>query len=268
MGWLDRYCVIAGAVCVVGVGVRLLRLWKTARRSTPRFRPEARPAPQPGRLITLARTLWGPWPRFCGRANPVWSIGCAAYHLAIATVVLGYVLSLCLLVVRIGQGRSLPDALSGQIGSHAWYPANLAALVVGNSEPAAGRFLFGAWHPAFVRVTHAEVAFALAGNLCLLVSLLRRRMGAVLRDLDPAARDIRHPGRFSIGHFLVRALVFLIVQSELAARLNWWPDGVYVHVVLAMTFLAALPYSYLAHIFYSPLAVGLAYRRRRDRVTA
>ena len=268
MGWLDRYCVIAGAVCAVGMGGRLLRLWRTARQSPPRFRPEARPVPRPGRLPTLARTLWGPWPRFCGRANPVWSIGCAAYHLAITTVVLGYGLSLVLLVVRIGQGRSLPDALSGQLGAHAWYPANLAALVVGNSEPAAGRFLFGAGHRAFVMVTHAEVAFALAGNLCLLVSLLRRRMGAVLGDLDPAARDIRHPGRFSIEHFLVRGLIFLIVQSELAARLAWWPGGVTLHVALAMTFLAALPYSYLAHILYSPLAVGLAYRRRRDGVTA
>lgn len=268
MGWLDGYCLLAGAACALGTGARLLRLWRAARQSPPPCSPQPRPTPRPGRLIALAQTLWGPWPRFCARANPVWSLGCLAYHLAIATVVLGYGTSLALLIVRMAQGCSLPDALSGQLGPHAWHPANLAAFVFGNSEPAAGRFLFGAGHRAFVLATHGEVALALTGNACLLFSLLKRRMGAVLHDLDPAARGIRRSGRLSLEHLLVRGLIFLIVQTELVARLHAFPGIVYIHVALAMTFLAVLPYSYLAHILYAPLALGLGYRRRRAGVTA
>lgn len=268
MGWLDFYCLVAGVVCAMGLGVRLLRLWKAARQGSPPQNPQPRPTPRLGRWVALTRTLWGPWTRFCARANPIWSVGCIAYHLAIATVVLGYGISLALLMLRIAQGCTLPDVLSGQPVPSAWHPANLAALVFGNSEPAAGRFLFGAGHRAFVLATHVEVALALTGNSCLLFSLLRRRMGAVLHDLDPAARGVRQPGRFSLGHFLVRGLIFLIVQTELIARLHPFPGIVTVHVALAMTFLGVLPYSYLAHIFYSPLAVWLGYRRRREGVTA
>lgn len=109
--------------------------------------------------------------------------------------------------------------------------------------------------------------FAVIGNVCLLTSLLRRRMEAVLRDLDAVTHSLRRRGRFSVEHLVVRGLIFLIIQAELVARLRLWPQVVYGHVFLAMILLMLLPFSYLAHVVYSPVALVLGYRRRRDHVT-
>ena len=266
MGWLDLYCVIACAVCVAGLGSKFLRLWAAARRTPPLPKPEntSRSAP----MATLVEAVGRPWVAFCARANPCWTVGSLAYHLAIIVVVSGYALSLACLAVRLWQGQPFPGVLSGQATIEAYHPANVAALVFGNSEPAASRFLFGRGHRLFVLATHAEVFFALLGNLCLLVSLCRRRMGAILHDLDPVASGLRRPGRFSFEHMMVRGLIFLIIQAELMARLGLWPQLVYVHVFLAMTFLLVLPFTYLVHVLYAPVALALGYRRCRDHVNA
>jgi hypothetical protein len=269
MGALDLYCVIACTVCVAGLGSKLVRLGAAARRTPALPRPEnAMAGKAPGPTGTLAKSVAQPWRAFCARANPCWSAGCIAYHLAIAIVVCGYTLSLACLVVRLGQGRPFPHALLGQPTLGAYHPSNIAALVFGNSEPAASRFLFGRGHHFFVLATHAEVLLALFGNACLLVSLFRRRMGAVLHDLDTITSGLRRSGRFSVEHLVVRGLIFLIIQAELVARLHLWPQVVYLHVVLAMTFLVLLPFSYLTHVVYTPVALALGYRRRRDRITA
>jgi len=269
MGLFDLYCLLACTVCVAGLGSKLVRLCAAVRLtpSLPSPTPDPK-APAVGLAKTLVRSLTGPFRSFCARANPCWTVGCFAYHMAIVTVAVGYALSLGLLAIRLGHGQSLPDVLSGQPTPDAWHPSNILALIFGNSEPAAARFLFGRGHRAFVVATHAEVVFAVAGNLCLLCTLCRRQMGAVLHDLDPAASSLRRAGRFSTEHMVVRALVFLIIQAELVARLRLWPQVVYIHVFLAASFLALLPFSYLAHIFYTPVALVLGYHRRRDRVTA
>lgn len=269
VGPLDIYCLVAGSVCVVGLSNMLIRLCAAVRRTPSLPKPETKPVSRfVGNTVTLARFLGRPWQSFCARANPWWTVGCIAYHLAISTVVLGYALSLGLLAVRLCQGRALPDLLSGQPVPSAHGPAHIAALIFGNSEPTVGRFLLGRGYRLFLLATHAEVVFALTGNVCLVYSLLRGRMGAILHDLDAVTLGLRRPGRFSIEHLIVRGLIFLIVQAELIARLQVWPQVVYWHVALAMTFLMLLPFSYLAHVFYSPVALVLGYRRRRDRVTA
>jgi len=269
LGALDWYCVLACTVCAAGLGGKLVRLGLAARRTPALPRPKNPTGVKaPGRTATLAQSIAQPWRSFCARANPCWAAGCVAYHLALGIVASGYALSLVCLVMRLGQGRPLPHALSGQSTLDAYHPSNLAALIFGNAEPAASRFLFGRGHRLFVLATHAEVILALFGNLCLLVTLLRRRMGAVLHDLDAAALGLRRSGRFSFEHLVVRGLIFLIIQAELIARLCLWPQGVYLHVVLAMTFLMVLPFSYLTHVLYTPVALVVGYRRRRDRVTA
>jgi hypothetical protein len=269
MSPLDLYCLLAYAICLTGLGSKLVRLCRAARRTPALPKPEPESTSQSvGDATTLAHSLWAPWRLFCARANPCWTVGCIAYHLAIVTVILGYALSFGILAMRVCQGRPLPDVLSGQPTPGAYHPANIAALIFGNADPAAGRFLFGHGQHLFVLATHVEVMFAVIGNVCLLTSLLRRRMGAVLRDLDAVTHGLRLRGQFSVEHLVVRGLIFLIIQAELVARLRLWPQVVYGHVFLAMTLLILLPFSYVAHVVYSPVALVLGYRRRRNRVTA
>jgi hypothetical protein len=269
MSWLDVYASVAIALLLTGLAATFSRWTGLLRRSQPR--PEASPGPSVvvrASLSALGDVMFRPWRHFSLRANPVWTIGCAVYHVAIATVLATYAVSLCLLVVRFASGTPVPDALSGVCTPSALRPSNLLGLIFANTEPVPARFLFGRVDSAVIAATSVDVGLAELGNLCLLATLLLGRMGAVLHDLDPAARSVRLAGRRSLERGLVRSVIFLIIQSEIITRLHIWPAALYGHVFLGATLLAIAPYCYVAHVFYAPLVLAHAWQRRRTGAVA
>ncbi|ABU57013.1 hypothetical protein [Roseiflexus castenholzii] len=262
---------IAITVFLIGVGVRLGRFaWALATRR--RFRgvsPTFEHAPRRlGFFEALHAVLFGPIKHFYKRANPTWGRGYLYYHIAIITEVTGYTISALIVFAHIIFGKPVPDVALHMEESFNYTPANLLALIFGNGESLQSHFLFGDFAPYFVGITWIAVGFAVVGNLHLMVTLLRKRSGAVVADIDQAARGIRTPGRLPWDRLLVRSIIFCIIWTELFARLNLVHGIVYVHALLGLALFTLLPFTYLFHMIYNFIAVYYAVQRRMERTIA
>ena len=262
---------VALAVFLIGVGVRMGRfaLALVTRRRFRGVTPTFERAPRRlGFFEALHAVQIGPYRHFYRRANPTWGRGYLFYHVAIITEVIGYTLSAIIVFAHILLGRPVPDVAHHLEGSFNYTPANLLAIIFGNGEPLQAHFLFGDFAPYFVGITWIAVGFAVVGNLHLMITLLRKRSGAVVADIDPPAHGLRTPGRLPWDRLLVRTIIFCIIWTELFARLHLFPGVVYVHALLGMTLFTLLPFTYLFHMVYNFLAVYYAVQRRMARTIA
>ena len=222
--------------------------------------------------LSLARgaidVLVSPVTHFHRNANRTWSRGYMLYHIAIITEVTGYTLSFLILFVRIAIGQSVPDVALHAEKSANYDPSNLLAIVFGNAEAPATQFLFGGFAPYFVAITWVAVGFAVVGNLYLLYTLLRRRNAAVLGDIDKASKGVRIKGRLTWDRLTVRLLIFMIIWTELLARLDVVPGIVFVHAALGLALFTLFPFTYLFHMVYNFVALYCSARRRAIRAVA
>ncbi|WP_322814561.1 hypothetical protein [Chloroflexus sp.] len=212
--------------------------------------------------------LFGPYRHFYRRANPVWGRGYLIYHVAIITEVIGYSISAIIVFVNILLGRSIPDVALHLEHSFNYTPANLLAIIFGNSESYRLNFIFGSFAPYFVGITWIAVGFAVVGNIHLMTVLLRKWSGAVVTDIDSPAHRIHIPGQRPFDRVFIRTIVFFIIWTALLARLHLVPGIVYVHSLLGLALFTLLPFTYLFHMVYNFLTVLYATRRRMARTVA
>lgn len=270
-GFLNVYAYIAFTLFFLGTALKLGRFVRVAiTNRKPRGRtPTALDAPEPMPTFeAIKKVLFGPITHFYLKANRTWARGYMFYHVAIITILSGYALSALILAVRILSGSPVPDVALGIPESYNYSPANLLAIVFGNAEHLQAPYLFGRLAGIFIAVTWVAVLFGLYGNTNLLITILRKKSGAVMDDLDPAARGIRTPGHFSWEHLFVTLLVFSIIWTEILARLELVPGIVYYHAALGLTIFAVFPFTYLFHIVYAFIAVYFAVQRRKNRTIA
>ncbi len=269
--FLNLFAPIALAIFVIGAGLRLGRFARALiiRRHPRGVSPTFEHAPPRLSLgASLYAVLFGPFQHFYRRANPTWGRGYLYYHVAIITEVIGYTISALIVFTRILLGQPVPDVALHLETSFNYSPANLLALIFGNGEALQSRFLFGELAPYVVGITWIAVGFAVIGNLHLMVVLLRRWSGAVVNDIDHAARGIRAPGSLPWDRLVIRTTVFMIIWTELFARLNLIEGIVYVHALLGLILFTLFPFTYLFHMVYNFLAVFYAVRRRMERTIA
>lgn len=268
---LNMIAPMALIIFVVGIGLRFRRWFKVAliggkvRSITEQFEGGPRPASV---WEALTQVIINPITHFFFRANRAWSRGYTLYHMAIMTEATGYSLAALILLFHIVMGHPIPDVSRHVAESHNYSPANLLAIVFGNGEHLQAHFLFGDMATVFVLFTWIAVMFAVAGNLNMLMTVLQKRNGAVLEDIDSAARGMRIAGRMTWDRLAVRFLIFTIIWTELLARLEIVPGIVYLHALLGVTLLALLPFTYLFHMVYNFLAIFYATRRRMQRTIA
>lgn len=262
---LNIFAPIALTVFVVGMSVRMGRWFSavvTPRRMRGRNDTFVDGPPVMGLFAALKAVLINPVTHFYAKANKTWSRGYMLYHFAIVTEVIGYSLSALILLARIVAGQGVPDVGHHLAQSQNYSLANLLAIIFGNGEQLQAHYLFGDFAPLFVGITWIAVACAVSGNLHLMYTLLRGRNGAIVSDIDTAARGIRAKGRLTWDRLLVRSLIFCIIWTELLARLNLVHGVVFVHAALGLTLFTLFPFTYLFHIIYNFLAIFYATRRR------
>ncbi|WP_299756919.1 hypothetical protein [uncultured Chloroflexus sp.] len=268
---LNAIAPVAVAIFVVGVGLRLGRFATaliTKRHPhgvSPTF---VSPPRQLGFFEALNAVLFGPFKHFYRRSNPVWGRGYLLYHVAIITEVVGYSISALIVFANILLARPVPDVAAHLEVSYNYSPANLLAIIFGNGEALQAHFLFGSFAPYFIGITWVAVAFAVAGNLHLMIALFRKWSGAVVGDIDHASTGIRTPGRLPWDRVVIRPIIFCIIWTELLARLHIVPGIVYFHALLGLTLFVLLPFTYLFHMAYNFLAIFYAVRRRMARTIA
>lgn len=270
-GFLNAVAPLALIVFVLGITLKLGR-WLLAvttprpiRGTTQRF--EGGPAPL-GLIPALKAVVVDPVVRFHFRANPIWSRGYVFYHIAIMTEVTGYSLAGLILLGNILLGRPIPDVGAHLAASTNYAPANLLAIVFGNGEHLQAQFLFGGLAPFFVGITWVAVLCAVIGNLHMVYTALRGWGGAVLGDIDPAARGLRQRGRMQWDRVAVRLAIFCIIWTEVLARLEAVEGIVFVHALLGLLLVMLFPFTYLFHIVYNFLAIFYAVQRRMARTIA
>ncbi len=269
--FLTIYAPIAFGLFILGTSIRLGR-WIKAVLTKKKFRgrtESALDAPEPmGTFEALKAVLFGPITHFYLKANKTWARGYIFYHIAIITILSGYGISALILAYHIALGHPVPDVARGLEESYNYTIPNLLAIVFGNAEHLQAPFLFGGLASAFIGVTWIAVLSGLFGNFNLLITILRKKSGAVLSDIDEAAKGIRTHGHFSWEHLFVTLLVFSIIWTEILARLQIVPNIVYYHAALGLTIFAVFPFTYLFHIVYAFIAVYYATKRRIDRTIA
>ncbi len=270
--FLNIFAPIAFTIFVVGLGLRIGRWFKalfTQRKVRGRNAgfPEVS---QPMSLLGGAKdVLFGPVKNFTGRSNRTWNRGYVLYHIAIITEVTGYTLSALILFGRMAMGQMVPDVATHAEQSFNFAPANLLAIIFGNGEHLQAHFLFGDFASIFIGITWVAVTFAVLGNLHLMYSLwTRRNSAAVVSDIDDAAKGVRIKGRLTWDRIAVRSLIFLIIWTELFARLNLIPGIVFVHSALGLALFTLFPFTYLYHMVYNFIALFYSARRRASRVVA
>lgn len=269
--FLNVFAPLALGVFLIGLSLRMGRVLKASvtrrpfRGITPRF--EGAP-PRLGAWEALKAVLFDPINHFYKKANPTWNRGYVFYHMAIITEVMGYSLSALIVGAHILAGGTVPDVALHLKESYNYAPANLLAIIFGNGEPLQAQFLFGSLAPFFVGFTWVAVAFAVIGNLNLMITLLRKRSGAVVNDIDAASRGVRIKGRMTWDRLLIRSLIFTIIWTELFARLDLIHGIVFVHGALGLVLFTLFPFTYLFHMVYSLFAVFFATRRRMARTIA
>jgi nitrate reductase gamma subunit len=269
--FLNAVAPIALAIFVVGIGLRFERWFKAlvTKRKARGVTANYQGGPSPISMREAFRAVVvNPVTHFYSNANRTWSRGYVLYHMAIITEVVGYSLAALILFIHIILGNPVPDVAAHAAQSWNYSPANLLAIVFGNGEHLQSHFLFGGFAPFFVGFTWIAVVFAVAGNLHMMYTALRKRNGAITGAIDPAAKDVRIKGKFMLDRLVVRGLIFTIIWTELLARLEVVEGIVFVHAFLALTLLTILPFTYLFHMVYNFLAIFYATRRRMARTIA
>jgi hypothetical protein len=194
--------------------------------------------------------------------------GYALYHLALFLVIAGYTISAIVLALKVASGVTIPDFHRHIPTEESLSIANLLAFIFGNAEAFPSCFIFGSFAFFFQTVAWVELPLAIIGNICLLYTVLMKRVGSVSRDIDAAACGMRIRGAFSIQHLAVRLAVFCLIATEYIGRMGWITNIVYFHTILALSLLAAFPYTYLVHIPFAPIAIWLAINRARRNAVA
>jgi nitrate reductase gamma subunit len=220
-------------------------------------------------LTAIWNTISFPVTRFNVKANPVIVTGVIFYHLGIITITAGYALSMLMMGWHLALGvTTVPDISTGEAISNNFSYSNILAIIAGNGEVLQSEYLFGPFATAFRLLTWPVVISALFGNSLILFTHLRGRGGAVLRDIDSAAKNLRTKGMFKLSHLLVTFIVYSVIWTEILSRLEVVHGIVYLHAVLAVTLILLLPYTYLFHMVYFPVGVFYASRRWRERYIA
>ncbi|SEM14539.1 hypothetical protein SAMN04489760_10562 [Syntrophus gentianae] len=265
---LTCYFYTAMGLCGFGLLDRFVRLIMVGLPRHTRAAIELVDAPSPPSFGTIAkRLLLGPALHFHYKANRIWTLGCTLYHLAILLTVTGYVVATGILLSKIAGGVAIPDFHRPMPGGNSLAISNLLAFIFGNAEKFPSQFLFGSWAAFFQAIAWFDLPLAVMGNGCLLYTVLRRQVGSIRHRLDDAMIEKQLRGQFSGQRLFVRLMIFSIILAEFIGRMGWMPNIAYYHAVLALSLIAALPFTYLVHIPLSPLAAWLAiWRRRRNAI--
>lgn len=268
---IDIYAPIALILSAIGILYRVgLQVVRLPRPRYPGMAHNLLDAPPKLDWLTAVwNVLSFPVTRFNVRANPLVVTGVIFYHLGIITIAGGYALSLLMLGWHLALGvTTVPDISTGAAVSNNFSYSNIFAIIAGNGEPLQAAYLFGPFAEIFRFATWPVVISALFGNSLILFTHLRGRGGAVLNDLDGAAKNVRVKGMFKISHLLVTFIVYSVIWTEILSRLEVVPGIVYLHAILAATLILLLPYTYLFHMVYFPVGVYYAGRRWRERYIA
>ncbi len=269
--FLEVYTPIALAIAAFGilyrVGTHAMRL---SRPSFPGMATNLLDAPPKLDWFTAVwKAISFPVLRFNVRANPIIVTGVIFYHLGIITISAGYALSLLMMGWHFALGvTTVPDISTGEAISNNFSYSNILAIIAGNGERLQSEYLFGPFATAFRVITWPVVISALFGNTLILFTHLRGRGGAVLNDIDKAAKNIRTAGMFKLSHLLVTFIVYSVIWTEILSRLEIVHGIVYLHAVLGVTLILLLPYTYLFHMLYFPVGAYYAARRWRERYIA
>jgi len=181
--------------------------------------------------------------------------------------VTSYVISAAILLNKVAAGVPIPDFHRPMYGESSLAISNILAFIFGNAEEFPSRFLFGSLATYFQAIAWIDLPLAVIGNGFLLYTVLRRQVGTIHHRLDNAMIDRQLHGQFSGQRLIVRLLILSIILAEFIGRLGWMPDIAYYHAILALSLVAALPYTYLLHIPLSPLVAWLAiWRQRRNAI--
>ncbi len=268
--FLDVYTPIALLITIAGfahkVGMHVVRL---SRPPTPGLAINLLDAPPKlGWLAAAWDVLSFPVTRFNVRANPVLVWGVVFYHMGIITIITGYALSTLLVCGYLAFGLPIPDVSTGIPVSYNISYSNVFAIIFGNGEPLQSMFLFGPLAGAFRLVTWLAVLSALFGNSLILITHILGRGGAIVGDIDKAAKKIRIKGMFTASHLVITLVVYTIIWTEILSRIDAVHGIVYLHSVIGVTLILMMPYTYLFHMMYFPVSIFYAARRRRERCIA
>lgn len=273
MTFLNAYVFLAVVLFAAGLTLKLGRLLKVAifnhklRGVTQDFNG----GPEPMSFLSAVKSvLVDPMTHFYRKANPSWNRGYMLYHIAIITKSVGYGLAAVLLLVHFVLGNPIPDIAShGEMG-FSYTPANIAAIVFGSGETIQAHFLFGdAGGSAFIIITGIALVFAVVGNLHMVYTTLRNRgASAILHDIDSAMKNVRTNGFPKWDRVLVRTIIFLIIYTDIVARLHLISGAVFFHAFLGASLLLIFPFTYLFHMVYNVLALFYSARRRMARTVA
>jgi nitrate reductase gamma subunit len=269
--FLNIVAPIALLIFAGGIGIKLAR-WFFVLTTRPKHKGVTKAfegGPQfTGFIQATKEVIVNPITHFYSKSNRTWNRGYVFYHIAIITKVIGYSLAALILMAHVALGGPVPDVAAHTAASYNYAPANLLAIVFGSGEHLQSHFLFGDMAPIFLGITWVALCFAVVGNLHMVYTVLRNRNAAITGDIDPAAKDIRHKGRFMWDRAVVRTLIFTIIWTELLARLEVVPGIVFVHAFLGLALLTLFPFTYLFHMVYNFLAIFYAARRRMARTVA
>lgn len=269
--FLDQYALIALLISFLGVAYKVFLHFVRVFTHPPLPKPNRNaldPVPYRGIWESIKIFFSFPTFRFAMTGNPIFALGAVLYHIGIITVSTGYGISLIILLYHILNGNPIPDVSTGTEQSLNYSLSNIFAIIFGNGEWLQAKFLFGNFAEIFVYGTWIIVISAFIGNSLLLIVHIFGLSGAIIRDIDPAAKNVRVKGRFKFSHFLVTFLVYAIIWTEILARLEIIHGMVYIHSILGATMIMIFPYTYLFHMFYAPVAVYYGARRWRYRYTA
>jgi nitrate reductase gamma subunit len=267
---VDMYAPLAILVAMLGFVYRVgLHMARLSRPHSPGMATNLLDAPpRLSWLTAIWNALSFPVTRFNVRANPILVTGVIFYHIGIITIAAGYALSVLLLAWYVALGYPVPDISTGAAVSNNLSYSNIFAIIFGCGEPLQAEFLFGPLATVFRLGTWAAVACAISGNTLILLTHLLGRGGAILKDLDSAAKGVRRKGMLKPSHLLVTCIVYSVIWTEILSRLEVVPGIVYLHSILGATLILLLPYTYLFHMVYFPVSVFYAARRWRERCIA
>lgn len=268
--FLNVYTPIALLITIAGltyrIGIHVVRL---SRPPSPGLVTNLLDAPP--KLDWLA-AIWNvlsfPVTRFNVRANPVLVWGVVLYHVGVITIIAGYALSTLLVCGYLALGLPIPDVSTGISVSYNISYSNVLAVIFGNGEPLQSAFLFGPLAGAFKLLTWLAVISALCGNSLILITHILGRGGAIVGDIDRAAKKIRIKGMFTVSHVLITLVVYTIIWTEILSRIDAVHGIVYLHSVIGITLILMMPYTYLFHMVYFPVSMYYSARRWRERCIA
>ncbi len=262
--WIGVYALGCTGWCLGGLWLRWASLHEVRRNRWISANTSPISAPPPQSLLTACRaTFTRPWASFHRRSDRIWALGYVSYHAAIALVITGYVASLFSLSLDALRGRVIPDYFTHAPNLTNNSVGNLMAWVFGNADTSASEFLFGRGAIAFRTMAWIELPLAMAGNACLLAVVLSARVGAIQRGIDPVSARVRHAGRFSAQHLIVRLIILSIICLEFIGRFDGYQCAASLHTIMAFTLVGLVPMTYLTHIPLAPFALWQALTRRR-----